>query len=172
MSAFCFQVYLMANISEFDSKVPVLVLDLGKSPYERWSAVLDCLNNFSLDQFQRDFQQFIEPLYKQCSSNLKRIILEVTKRPDLLFDEYFAEEVVGLSFLLGVKLHLLIFQNIIYEIFVSGYPWSAKAGCTGVICEVSGAVCLARTIDFEYDSYWRRYSFLAKLLDASGKGKH
>ena len=154
-----------------NSEIPLVVFDLAKSPRERWTSALKCLKNFSVSQFQKDFHDFIEPLFESSSIHTKRLIFEVSKKPKLLFEEPFDAEILGLSYLLGVKLEVLVFQNIIYDLFVSGYQnQTSTSGCTAAICKVDGIITLIRSIDFDYDSYWRRYSFLAKLLDQSGKG--
>ena len=158
-----------------EDQIPKVVLDKRLPAIDRWKNVLQNLPNFSKTKYTNDFAKFIKPLYQNSDKNVLRLIFEISKRPHLLFGQ-FAEELEALSEILSIRFELLVYQNIIYELHCAekrqSKSYAEESGCTGVICAIDGILTLGRNIDFDYNDYWRRYTFNAIIVDESGKGNH
>ena len=176
LHVFLDKIYLIRKtIYTMPVKIPETILDYSKDIHSRWHSALQNLPDFSASDFRKDFNKHMRPLYDSLSSPIKRLILEVTKNPLILFSHQHFEELAAFSSILEIPFHHLVFQNIIYELFcVDTHTLSASVlGCTTVILNESqtGTPLMGRNVDFDYSDYWRKYSFNARLINQKGTGK-
>ena len=146
-------------------------VDLRLSPYDRWAKALQNLPSFSVKNYRKSFEKFIKPLYDASSPKIHKLVFEIAKKPHIIFGSY-NDELIALSEILNIRFDLLLFQNITYELFCVENQKKVQnlVGCTGIICLADGVLTLGRNVDFDYNQFWRKFTFNAEVIDEHGKG--